>query len=324
VFVLTFALVGGGVYVVRQALKAPSPAEASMGAMPKPPPLPVEKLMEEAKAAASQREYGRSEAILLKAVESYPDDARAHLQLAQVMVTQKKFKEAYPEYEAAIATSPKGSGASAVGDPKLHFEAGTVADEAGLVERAEEHYSMAQTGDPTEPRYPLYLAMVQIKLGKDGPALASLIRATKLNPELAAGWGTLAELALKENQLDLALQHVDKARHLEPEMGRWRVVEARIRKRRAGEGDIEQALQLLLSLDRAERAKPDVLRALGECYGLLKRPADAAYMYAEACRVRPDDADAAYQAALWYQRAGNEAEAVKYGKMAEEMRKKGK
>ena len=27
--------------------------------------------------------------------------------------------------------------------------------------------------DPREPRYPLYLAMIQIKLGQDGPAMAS-------------------------------------------------------------------------------------------------------------------------------------------------------
>lgn len=330
VFVLTAALVGGGVYVVRQSLQAGNGATIGPGGGADSPEhrpkvsLPVEKLLDEARAASSQQEYGRAEAILLKAAEAYPEDSRVHQQLGQILVTQKKFKDAYPEYEAAIATAPKGTGAAAVGDPKLHFEAGTVADEAGLVERAEEHYSMAQTGDPTEPRYPLYLAMVQIKLGKDGPALASLIRATKLNPELAIGWGTLAELALKENQLGLAMQHVEKARRLEPEAARWRVVEARVLKRRAEEGDIEKALQLLLSLDRADRTKPDVLRALGECYGLLKRPADAAYMYAEACRVRPDDADAAYQAALWYQRAGNEAEALKYGKMAEEMMKKGK
>ncbi len=206
-----------------------------------------------------------------------------------------------------------------MGDPKLHFEAGTVANEAGLVERAEEHYTMAQSGDPTEPKYPLYLAMEQIKLGKDSAALASLIRATKLNPDLAIGWGTLSELALKEGQLGLAMQHVDKARRLEPQTARWRVIEARILKRRAEPGDVEKALQLLLSLEASERANPEVMKATGECFGLLQRPADAAFMYAEASKLRPDDATIAYEASLWYQRSGNEAEALRFAKKAKEL-----
>jgi tetratricopeptide (TPR) repeat protein len=283
-------------------------------------------MLEAARSAMSQQEYGKAETILSKAVQAFPEDQAAHLRLAETLVTEKKYKEAYPEYEAAIALSPKpAAGVAPVGDPKLHFEAGTVANEAGLVERAEEHYSMAQTGDPSEPRYPLYLAMVQIKLGKDSAALASLVRATKLNPDLAVGWGTLAELALKENSLGLAMQHVDKARRLEPDTARWRVDEARILMRRAEKGDVEKALQLLLSLDKAARMDADVLEATGECFGLLRRPADAAFMYSEASKVRPDDADMAFQASLWYQRAGNEAEAERFGKLAQQlMARKGK
>lgn len=329
VFVLAFALVGGGVFVLRQSLRvgpaggAGGPAAGGGGSAAAQPVTPVAKLLDDARAAMSEQRFGAAEAILAKAAEAYPEDQQVRLALAQNLVTQKKFKEAYANYEAAIALGPKSAaGQAGVGDPKLHFEAGTVANEAGYVERAEEHYSMAQSGDPAEPRYPLYLAMMQIKLGKDNAALASLIRATKLNPDLAIAWGTLGELALKENQLGLAMQHVEKARRLEPEGARWRVVEARILKRRAQEGDVERALQLLLSLDKADRSTPEVLRATGECYGLLQRPGDAAYMYAEAAKLRPDDADTAYQAALWYQRAGNEPEALRFGKIAQELLEK--
>jgi tetratricopeptide (TPR) repeat protein len=330
VFVLVFALVTGGVFVLRQALRS-APAEANgtpTSASGAESGRSLVRLLDDARSAMSQQEYGRAEAALLKAVELFPEDQEARMQLAQTLVTQKRFTEAYSQYEAAIALSPRpaasGVAVAGAGDPKLHFEAGTVANEAGYVERAEEHYSMAQSGDPTEPRYPLYLAMVQIKLGKDTAALASLVRATKLNPDLAIGWGTLAELALKENQLGLAMQHVDKARRLEPQGSRWRVVEARILKRRAEAGDVEKALQLLLSLDKADRVSPDVMKATGECFGLLQRPEDAAYMYAEASKLRPDDAEIAFEAARWYQRLGKEEEALRFGKRAQEiMEKKG-
>ena len=325
VFVLAFALVIGGVAVVRQAMRATAAgtaagapgADAGGGGSA----VPVAKRLDDARGAMSRQEFAHAEVILTKAAEAYPEDQGVRLQLAQNLVAQQKFKEAYAQYEAAIALSPRPAPGEmgGVGDPKLHFEAGTVANQAGYVERAEEHYSMAQAGDPSEARYPLYLAMVQIKLGKDGPALASLIRATKLNPELAIGWGTLAELALRENQLGLAMQHVEKARLLEPREARWRVVEARALKRRAEAGDVEKALQLLLSLEQSDRMTPEVLKAMGECYGLLQRPADAAYVYSEAAKLRPQDADIAYETALWYQRAGNEKEAVRFGKIAQEL-----
>ena len=82
---------------------------------------------------------------------------------------------------------------------------------AGQNDRAEEHYWMAQVLDAAEPRYPLFLGMMQIKKGDDDAAAASLLRAVKISPELAEGWGTLAELELKKNQNTLAAQHIERA-----------------------------------------------------------------------------------------------------------------
>ena len=83
-------------------------------------------------------------------------------------------------------------------------------------------------------------------------------------------------------------------------------------KRQGGKADIEKAASLILAMDKAERVKPEVMGVLAECYGLMHRPDDAAAMYAEAARARPTDGEAAYQAAVWYERAGNPGEAARF------------
>src|SRR5690606_30382505 len=130
---------------------------------------------------------------------------------------------AYEQFVAAMAIAD--------GDAALHFEAGTVANTAGLTDRAYEHYYRAQMMAPNEPKYPLYLAMIQIKQDERTAAMASLVRAVTLNEDLAEAWGTLAELELAENMLGLAQQHIEKARALQPESEKWKIAEAKILKR---------------------------------------------------------------------------------------------
>jgi predicted Zn-dependent protease len=266
--------------------------------------------------------FAEAGAILAKLAETDPTDRAVRVAYAQALMGQKQFDAGYQQYEAALALMPagttekiaKGEDAEAA---KLHFEAGTCANMAGKLGRAEEHYSMAQTADRKEPRYPLYLAMVQLKKGgKDGEsaATASLMRAVHLNPELGEAWGTLAEIALRNDQLNIAEQHLEKARRLQPDSVRWRMVEARVLNRR---GQAEQAAALLTALRDEQRHEPAVLGVLAESYGLMRRPADAAAMYAKAfAAVTPPNAELAYQAALWFERASNGGEAAKFARSA--------
>ena len=175
---------------------------------------------------------------------------------------------------------------------------------------------MAQAGEPTNASYPLYLAMAQIRLGDEQGASASLLRAVRLDPDLAEAWGTMAELALKNNSLGLAAQHIAEARKRQPGVVRWRLVEAKILKRSGKRADVERAAQLLTAMDRAERLKPEVMSALAECFGYLRRPEAAAAMYADAVKARPDDAESAYQTAVWFDRAGQREQAARYARAA--------
>jgi tetratricopeptide (TPR) repeat protein len=349
VFLLTTALAVGGVFVARTFLRAPGAADGAVDRIGAPAltgagsgsgvseaeaaakqeaakkdASAVTAILEAAKKLSQDREVGKAEVVLARGVEEHPYEPELRVAHAQSLVAAGKFADAYKEYEAAISLNAEHKGASGtdkwkvktggIGDPKLHFEAGTVANKAGLVDRAEEHYSMAQVGDPSEPKYPLYLAMIQLKLGKEDPAMASLVRAVKLDPDLAEAWGTMAELALKNNKLGLAAQHIERARRLQADVVRWRVVEARILKRQGGKGDVEKAAALLTAMDKSERQKPEVMSALAECYGMLRRPGDAAAMYAEAAAAKPTDGDLWYQAAVWSERAGDADKAMQYAR----------
>ncbi len=284
-------------------------------------------------AATYQREgkYLEAAAILLKLSEQSPADQAVRIAYAQALLGQKNYAEAYQQYEAAIKLSegvgkpirmPGDNDPSAV-EPvgtkrnpilaNLHFETGTSANMSGQNDRAEEHYWMAQVLDAAEPRYPLFLGMMQIKKGDDDAAAASLLRAVKISPELAEGWGTLAELELKKNQNTLAAQHIEKARALQPDLSRWRIVHARVLNR---QGDAEQAAAILQALPQSDRSDRGVLALQAESYGLLKKPMLAAQMYEQAGNLVPSDSEIAYAAAQWFDRAGEKAKAMQYAQKA--------
>lgn len=319
-------LVIGGI-ALRSAMNSPSAASA--GQRPSGAASNAESVEAALLAADKYTRDGQFEpaaTILAKLAESNPQDQAVHRSYAQALIGLKKYGPAYEEYEKAIALMPAGTtGRIAAGSDapaaQLHFEAGTCATAAGRLERAIEHYSMAQTADPREPKYPLYLAMVQIKTAgpdSDAAAIASLLRAAKLNPELGEAWGTLAELELRNNQPGLAAQHIEQARALQPAVMKWRLVEARILNRK---GEAERAATLLLAMDGSQRMDPAVLTVLGESYGLMRKPAEAAKVYADAFAASASgatgpNAEFAYQAALWHQRAENAGEALKFATSA--------
>lgn len=321
---LCLALVIGGVVVIRELTRPPASANAAptvRGASS------IEAGLEAAQTYQRDRKFAEAAAILDKLAEQAPTDRAVRLSYAQALIGLEKHAEAYKQYEAAISLSGSAGQASlkptsdgsmpkVERDPALaqmHFEAGTCANVAKLFDRAEEHYYMAQVLDPGEPRYPVYLAMMQIKKGDDAAANASLLRAIKLNPDLAEAWGTLAELALKQNRTGLAAQHIEKARTLQPAVTRWRVVEARVLNRT---GEAEKAAGLLQNLPAAERFERSVLTTLSESFGLLKRPADAAALYEQASKAAPTDAELLFETARWFQRAGDTAKARQFAQTA--------
>ncbi len=259
-----------------------------------------------------QSRFAECETVLKKGVEQYPQEQRLAATFAEFLAVNKRPQEAYEMYERALAIGPRTA--------PLEFAAGTVASSLDKTDRAIEHYAAAQAQDATDFRYPLFLAQVQLKADQVDEARKNLIIAGRLKPDSPVVWGSLADIALRENALNVALEQVAKARAIEPENWVWRLIEARARKRM---GKPQEALDLLIALEDVDRGRPQVLTAMSECYGMLGKAEDAADLYGLFSDRQPDEPEIAMQAAIWADRVQRPSQALRYAQRAANLKAAG-
>ncbi len=286
-------LAAAGVWMAIQVVKPPAEAGASVGGMVDPK-VSAERL-EVARSLVLKDRFDQAEVVLREALREDSTNQEMILLYAEVLLRLGRSDEAYERYEEAIFIGPDHA--------EYRHAAGTLANQIGRVEDAEAHFAAAQDLDPRNPKYPLYLAQIQRKLGKVDEARVNLVLAAKLDPDLAMAWGSLAALALEGGKREMALHYVAKARELEPGRTVWRVTEAKAQR---GLGRVEEALALLYSVPEAERlADPTLLVEIALCHGLRSEPGKAAEVYVEAARADAGRPEYAYEAALWFERAGD-------------------
>lgn len=310
----------GGYFAVRLALSPPQPATASTGqvANTEAELATVDVVVERTREHLIEERTGRAEALLLGGLEKFPREQELWLLYAEVLMQGGEFEKALAAFETAIEIGPD--------HPEYRNAAGTLASQLGDEQTAELHWTAGQNMDKADPRFPFYLAQIQRAEGRVDEARLNLVRATHLNPDLAEAWGTLASIAMDEGNLSPALQHIEKAKVLEPDRGLWRLIEARVLRR---QGDPRRAAAVLSAIPEEQRfTDPNILRELGLCFGLMREPMEAAETYLEAIAyitIINDDshlvynehgeviedrripasvlADLHYEAALWLERA---------------------
>ncbi len=309
--VMLTLLLGGAVLMVVRGLVSSPPAAAGGAIGPASTVAgemngkDVETVLRAAETFINEGHPEQAVIALDRAIGAKPDDLDLRLAMARARLALKQWPEALEEYQQAIRIGPTTG--------SMLFDAATVANTAGKLQDSADLYTRAQFKDPKEPKFPLYLAMVQVKLGQDEAASVSLLRVVNMNPDIAEAWGTLAEIGLKNNQLSLAEQHVGEARKRQPDVLRWRLVHAKVLKRA---NRTQEALDLLIGLSESERFTPAVLTTMGECFGLMKQPDRAASMYADAFGANDKNAEFAFQAAFWFEKAGNVAKAREFANKA--------
>jgi len=265
----------------------------------------VQRLLESVQTYVREGEPAKAEAILSSAVGQYPDDQDLRLAYGQLLMQAGRHDAAFEQYDAASRAGPI--------DAEEHFAAGTLAASAGRLEDAARHYDMAQRADAGNARYPLYLAQIQLKLGLKSEATASLVRASVIDDANPQVWGSLASVALSENKANMALQHIAKARALEPESRDWRLLEARALKRL---GRPEEGLATLRALGDAVLADDESLKAMAECLGMLGEAGEAVALYERALAARAPTPELLFEAALWAERAGEAGRALELARRA--------
>lgn len=289
-------LIGGGWWLTQFLKQPPQHANGSHGPAT---PQTVSKRHEEVRATLEQArglianmQSAQAGLLLGEAVGKFPIEQELRLLYAQVLQEQDKKAEALAEYEAAITIGPEHA--------EFRFAAGILADDLGHFDDAEAHFRAGQNLDRTNPKYPLYLAAVQSKLGKRDHARANYTIAAQLDPSLAVAWGGLAQVALDENHPESALDRARKARDLEPDRVAWRVIEARALRRL---GKPMEAVQTLHGIDEATRMRDGVvLTEIATCLAMLQQGEEADALFERATELHPRDAGVQLSAAEWYLR----------------------
>ena len=194
------------------------PASARGGADRPPNSQTAAAAIESARAYVAQGEPGKAGAVLSAAASEVPGDRELALEHGRFLATPGRPAAAHDEFVRALTLAPA--------DAATQFEAGVLAAAAGGPERAGEHLAAAEGADPSNPEYALHLAQALLSLGRYDAAKPSLLRVIALNPDRAIAWGMLAEIELRENKANLALQHVADSRSRDPRVRAWHLIQA--------------------------------------------------------------------------------------------------
>lgn len=301
---LSIGLVVGLAVFWQGSKPPPSSAKASAaGAVPRS--AEISGTLEQARTYLADGEASMALALLEPLAARADRDREVRVTLGQAYLAVEDYVAAYDQYAQAVTLGPT--------DPQLHFAAGTLASRLRRQTEAIAHLRLAHEAEPGNPQYALFLGQAELEAGNYAPATAALARARHAAPDDPRVWGMLAEIALRENKAEMALQHAGRARHHDPDNDAWKIIQARALNR---QGNAAKAAVVLEALsDQARHTKP-VLRLAGECYGMLKQPAKAAALHRAASDARPKDADLAYDAALWLDRADDRPTALAYARRA--------
>lgn len=277
---------------------------------PKKAPIQtIEQVLESVQVYVSAQEFPPAVAILREAIAQYPTDADLRFAMGGLLMMTEDFEQAYEQFAAGLEHDEGVN-------PPMQFTAGTLANTIEQPEMALRHYQIAMEGDPDNADYPLYLANIQFKLNQLEKAKASLAIAARLSPDRAMVYATWAKVGLRQNKLSIAKSQVQKARTLEPYAPEWMVLEANIQKR---SGDPERAIELLSALPQSAMDDPEAVRLLAESYGMIGQPAEAASRMVDYATLNSDDAKAAFDAAVWLERAKLRDDAVLWGRRARDL-----
>ncbi|MEM1424070.1 MAG: tetratricopeptide repeat protein [Planctomycetota bacterium] len=257
-------------------------------------PETVQVLTSAARTRMGAGQHAEAEIMLRRGIEKYPQDQSLRGMLAEALMGQGKDAQALDAFKTALALGENAD--------YRDFAAG-LANGLGMFEEAANQWALAQNADPGNPKYPLYGAQVLRKLNRHDEARVKLVTATKLDETLHQAWAGLAGIALDNNNLDPALQNIQRARRIAPTQQLYIQLESTIR-RRLGQG--QRAAELLLTIDERRRfADPELMRELALCFGMIKEPDRAVDMYRDASERYPRNADIHFELALWAQRVGD-------------------
>ncbi len=231
--------------------------------------------------------------------DKYPAELRVLSVFYELRMFEERFEDAYILLQQLLAIEND--------NPEYHFNAGILASMLQNYQAAAMHFQDASNRDISDPKFPLYHAQILIKLHEYTEARIKLLAVIKLDGEIHQAYGTLAEIALIENALDMADQHIKRAQTLAPTFLKWKLVEAKIIRRR---GKPEDALIRLNALQPPYRHAQEVVDEVAQCWAMSGSPTRAAREHIDHINRNPENWQSAAAAGRFLLLADNTAEAT--------------
>lgn len=244
-------------------------------------------------------QLGQAEVIIQALLERDADDLLALDRLTEVLLSESRNEEALRVLVRIVELDPENAPA--------RFRTGLVANMVGDLEVAIEQFRQASLIDRSNPQYPLYLAQMYVKSQELEEAKTRLLQAIALDPSLDKAWGTLAQIALLQNNPEMARQHIGRARQLNPDYLLWKVEEAKVMRRL---NEPRDALAMLNALPASQRHEPLVVEQIGLCWAMINEPQKAAEAHVELLNRDPSQWPSAVAASRFYLVAGDESQAI--------------
>jgi len=166
------------------------------------PPMAIAFLKRGAVLSGLGTDLSQAETDVITYMSDNPGMTRAHLLLGNIRQQRGKLKQAIEDYERALALDPDIPGAQAV--------LGALYYKTGSFEGAIDHLQRAATLAPGDGsiQYNLGLAYLRAEdFNKANEAMRSVIR---LSPTSAGPYLILAQVALHEGQIELAIEQLEQ------------------------------------------------------------------------------------------------------------------
>ncbi|MEX2216199.1 MAG: hypothetical protein WD768_18960 [Phycisphaeraceae bacterium] len=259
---------------------------------------------------AQAKQIRRLEPMVEKAkafIAKYPKYHPAYTLLGKVYIELYKWPEAYDELQKSLKLDAN--------QPMVHHLAGTILYEMRDFPAAEANYLTAHQLSPLDPLHMVYLAQVYIRTERFTEALTRLTEALVMKDDYHQAYATLCDLYMKQNEADLALQHIDKAikftalddrEALVPYILKRAAVHRRLGDATAAMTDLENNL-----LDH-EQFQARAAEDIAITWGMLNEPAKAAEFYERAIAANSTEWRLFRGAVAWNIKAGNLAKARTY------------
>ena len=257
----------------------------------------------------AQRDSGNLDQALTeitRVVEKYPGYAAARVQMALVLAETGRSESAYIHLKKCLDLDNQ--------QPNVELLAGTFAMQLNDLTGSAHHFSRAVGLAPENGEYRVYLAQVQIRRHQFDAARMTLLDALRLDSSLHEAYFSLADVFARQNELQLALQQVQKAIENTPIAERKKQIGYILRKAKLLQrmNQPEQSLQTLRHIPARRRQELDVLEEMAISWNLLKRPEKSAELYEQVLAQRPTQWRLAAGAARWQIASGEVEKARKH------------